>query len=213
MTRTPVVIAVLLSLLTLTLLGSPGRASAADAAPAGDVLSLGDPAAPGQIDLYLDPLCPYSGKMVRDLGPEIGERLEAGTLHINLRFVDFLDKYSASGTYDRRAIYAAFVVADHSRSSDVAWRFIEQIYAADHQPEEQGDTDLSNDQLAELANQVGAPQSAQDMIRLGLPIPYDGHAIAAGNLPLLRQIPDSGVPMVVINDKPLDGNSDWMDQL
>ncbi len=51
------------------------------------------------------------------------------------------------------------------------------------------------------------------MIKLGLPIPFDGHAIAANNLPLLRQLPDSGVPMVVIDGESVDGNSDWLDRL
>ncbi len=145
--------------------------------------------------------------MIRDQGAEIGRRIEAGKLHINLRLVNFLEKYSASGTYDSRAIYAAFIVADHSKSSDITWRFIEQIFSADQQPKEKGPTDLSNDQLAGLADRAGAPPSAQDMIKLGLPIPFDGHVIAANNLPLLRQLPDSGVPMVVIDGESVDGNS------
>ena len=140
-------------------------------------------------------------------------RIEAGTLHVNLRFVDFLDKYSASGTYDSRAIYAAYVVADQSRSSDVTWRFVQQIYSADQQPKEKGPTDLDNNQLAELANRVGAPQPAQDLIRVGLPIGYDPHAIAASNLALLHQFPEPGVPLVVINGQPVDGESDWLNQL
>lgn len=208
-------IAVVLGLLATILVWGPGigRASAAEASPAGDALSIGDPAAPGQIDLYLDPLCPYSGKMVREQGAEIARRIETGKLHINLRLVNFLEKYSASGTYDSRAIYAAFIVADHSKSSDVTWQFIEQIFAADQQPKEKGPTDLSNDQLAGLADRAGAPPSAQDMIKLGLPIPFDGRAIAANNLPLLRALPDSGVPMVVIDGESVDGNSDWLDRL
>lgn len=209
------VIAMTLGLLAVVLTWGPGigRAYAAEASPAGDVLSIGDPAAPGQIDLYLDPLCPYSGKMVREQGAEIGRRIEDGKLHINLRLVNFLEKYSASGTYDSRAIYAAFIVADHSRSSEVTWQFIEQIFSAEQQPKEEGPTDLSNDQLAGLADRAGAPPSAQDLIKLGLPIPFDGHAIAAGNLPLLRQLPDSGVPMVVVDGESVDGNSDWLDRL
>ena len=205
----------MVGLLTMAFIWSPGtgRASAAEAAPVGDVLSIGDPAAPGQIDLYLDPLCPYSGKMVQEQGAEIGRRIEDGKLHINLRLVNFLEKYSASGTYDSRAIYAAHIVADHSRSSDVTWKFIEQIFAADQQPEEEGATDLSNDQLAGLADRAGAPPSAQDMIKLGLPIPFDGHAIGANNLPLLRGFPEPGVPLVAIDGHAVDGNSDWLDQL
>ncbi|WP_078353829.1 DsbA family protein [Mycobacteroides chelonae] len=207
--------ATIIGLLTAVLVLGPnaGLAHAADASPAGDVLSLGAPAAPGQIDLYLDPLCPYSGKMVQSQGEEIGRRIESGKLHVNLRFVDFLDKYSASGTYDSRAIYASFVVADQSRSSDITWRFIREFYAKDQQPEEEGDTDLSNDQLAGLAARVDAPQSAQDLIRVGLPVPFDARAIAANNLPLLRAFPKSGVPMVVIDNQPVDGESAWLDRI
>lgn len=197
------------------LVGGPsaGQAYAAVAAPAGDVISIGDPDAIDTVDLYVDPLCPFSGKMIREQGAEIGRRLEDGSLHLNLRFVNFLEKYSASGSYDSRAIAAAYVVADHSRSSDVAWRFVERIYAADQQPEEGGATDLSNDQLAGLASEAGAPQPASDLIRFGIPVGYDPHAIAANNLTLLRGFPEPGVPLVVIEGQPVDGDSDWLAQL
>ena len=204
----------MLAILMALLVSAPtGIAYAAVAAPAGDVLSIGDPDALGQIDLYVDPLCPFSGKFVRTHGDEISKRIEDGSLRVNVRFVSFLDKYSASGTYDIRAIYAAYVVADQSRSSDVAWRFIEAIYAKGAQPKEGGDTDLSNDQLADIADRVGAPQLAQDLIRVGLPIGFDAHVIAANNLDVLHRFPEPGVPLVVINGQPVDEDSDWLAQL
>lgn len=205
------VVGVIVALLTCG--PGTGVAQAAVAAPAGDAVSIGDPNALGVVDLYVDPMCPFSGKMIRAQGDEIGERIETGTLRINLRFVDFLDKFSASGTYDSRAIYAAFVVADQSRSSDMTWRFVQLIFSAEQQPEEGGPTDLDNNQLAALANRVGAPQPAQDLIRIGLAIGYDAQAIAANNLAVLRQFPEPGVPLVVINGVPVDGESDWLDQL
>src|SRR3954470_1245030 len=100
------VLAVMLALVTFG--PGAGVAGAAAAAPAGNAVSIGDPDALGQIDLYVDPLCPYSGMMIRTDGDEIGRRIENGTLRVNLRFVDFLDKYSASGTYDSRAINATY---------------------------------------------------------------------------------------------------------
>lgn len=206
-------LAVLALLVTLLMCGPTGIAQAAQAAPAGDALSIGDPDALGQIDLYVDPMCPFSGKFVRAQGDEISKRVEIGTLRVNVRFVAFLDKYSASGTYDIRAIYAAYVVADQSRSSDVVWRFIEAIYAKGTQPKEGGDTDLSNDQLADIANQVGAPQLAHDLIRVGLPIGFDPHMIATNNLDALHQFPEPGVPLVVINGQPVDEDSAWLTQL
>ncbi len=51
------------------------------------------------------------------------------------------------------------------------------------------------------------------MIKLGLPIPYDGHTIGANNLPLLRAFPEPGVPLVDIDGTAVDGNSDWLDRL
>ncbi|WP_431240630.1 DsbA family protein [Mycolicibacterium aichiense] len=204
----------MLALLMALLVSAPtGVAHAAAAAAAGDALSVGDPDALGQIDLYVDPLCPFSGKFVRTQGADIGKRVENGSLRVNVRFVDFLDKYSASGTYDRRAIYAAYVVADQSRSSDIAWRFIEAIYAKGTQPKEGGDTDLSNDQLADIADRVGAPQLAQDLIRVGLPIGFDSQVIAANNLDVLHQFPEPGVPLVVIDGQPVDEDSDWLTKL
>ncbi len=190
-----------------------GVARAAVAVPAGDAIAIGDPHAVGVVDLYVDPMCPFSGKMIREQGDEVGQRIEDGTLRVNLRFVDFLDKYSASKTYDVRAIYAAYVVAGQSESSDITWGFVQQIFSAEHQPEEGGSTDLDNNQLADLANRVGAPPLVQDLIRIGLPIGYDAHAIAANNLAVLRQFPEPGVPLVVINGGPIDGETDWLGQL
>ena len=125
--RTMLALGVALGVVVALLMGGPTTAvaHAAVAAPAGDAISIGDPDALGQVDLYVDPLCPYSGKMVRAQGDEIGQRIEDGTLRVNLRYVDFLDKYSASKTYDIRAIYATYVVADQSRTSDITWRFVQ----------------------------------------------------------------------------------------
>ena len=204
-----IVVGLVLSLLMLF----PGVASASVAAPAGDVISIGDPDALGQIDLYVDPLCPYSGKMVRAQGAEIGRRIEDGSLRVNLRFVSFLEKYSASGSYDSRAIGAAFVVAGQSGSSSVVWDFVQKIFAAENQPHEGGSTDLSNDQLAVLASGAGAPSSAADLIRVGLFVGYDPAAIAASNLAVLHTFPEPGVPTVVLNGEPLDGESDWLARL
>lgn len=208
------VLGVVVGLLIGLLMGGPiaGQAHAAAAAPAGDVISIGDPHALGQIDLYLDPICPFSGKLIRSDGEELGRRIDNGALRVNVRFVNFLEKYSASGTYDQRAIYAAFAVAGESKSSEVAWRFIQQIFAKENQPREGGDTDLSNDQLAELAGRAGAPQSAQDLIRLGLPVGYDSKVIAANNLKLLHEFPEPGVPLVVIDGQVVN-DEEWLSRL
>jgi len=190
-----------------------GSARAAVAGAAGDAVSVGDPNSLGQIDLYVDPMCPFSGKFITEQGTEMNKHLEDGTLHINLRFVNFLERLSASGTYDARAIYAAYVVADQARSSDVTWRFVQLIFSPEHQPKEKGSSDLSNDQLADLAGEAGAPAAAQDLIRMGLPIGFDPKAIASANLDVLHGFPESGVPMVVIDGQPVDTDSDWMARL
>jgi protein-disulfide isomerase len=209
-----VLVAILAVIVALIMCGrATVLAHAAVASPAGDAIAIGDSNAPGQIDLYVDPLCPYSGKMIRAQGDDIGRRIEAGELRVDLRYVDFLDKYSASGSYDSRAIYATFVVSDQSKSSEVTWRFVQLIYSADQQPKEEGSTDLNNDQLAALASRAGAPQLAQDLIRVGLPIGFDPRAIAAHNLEVLHTFPQPGVPLVVVDGQPVDGESDWLTKL
>ena len=104
-------------------------------------------------------------------------------------------------------------MAGQSQSSDVTWRFVQQIFSAEHQPTEGGATDLGDDQLASLAGSVGAPQAAQDLIRFGMPIGHDPQAIAENNLTLLHQFPEPGVPLVVINGRPVDTDADWLAQL
>jgi hypothetical protein len=204
---------VVLGVVLMLLMVFPGVASASVAAPSGDTVSVGDPNALGQIDLYVDPLCPYSGKMVRSQGAEIGKRIEDGSLRVNLRFVNFLEKYSASGSYDARAIGATFVVAGQSGSSSVVWGFVQQIFSGENQPHEGGSTDLSNDQLAGLAASVGAPPLAADLIRAGVFPGVDPQAIAASNLAVLHTFPEPGVPTVVLGGEPLDGESDWLARL
>lgn len=197
----------------LLVCGPTAPANAAAASPDGDAIAVGDPDALGHIDLYLDPLCPYSGKLIREKGDQIATRIESGALRVNLRFVDFLDHYSASGSYDTRAINAAYVVSDQSRSSDVTWRFVERIYSADQQPKEKGATDLTNDDLADLAAEAGAPPSATNAIRVGVPIGYDPRGIAARNYAVLHTFPEPGVPLVVLDDQPVDADSDWLAKL
>lgn len=189
-----------------------GRAYAA-AVPDGDAISIGSPDARAQIDLFVDPMCPFSGKFIREEGGKLAQRIEAGTLHVNLRFVNFLERLSASGTYDARAIYAAFVVAGQSQSSDVTWRFVQQIFSAEQQPKEKGATDLDNDQLAGLADHVGAPPLAQGLIKFGVPIGYDPHVIAANNLAALHEFSEPGVPLVAVDGKPVDTDTDWLAKL
>ena len=214
MNRTMRALGAVLGVIVALLMCGPttGVAQAAVAAPAGDAIAIGDPHALGVVDLYVDPMCPFSGKMVREQGDEIGQRIEDGTLRVNLRFVDFLDKYSASKTYDTRAIYATYVVAGQSRSSDVTWRFVQQIFSAEQQPEEQGPTDLDNNQLAELANRVGAPQPAQDL--------HQARPADRLRRPRHRgQQPRSPPPVSRARcpdrrdqRRPVDGESDWLDK-
>jgi hypothetical protein len=77
----------------------------------------------------------------------------------------------------------------------------------------QADYGSRHNQLAELAARVDAPPPAQDLIRLGLPIGYNARAIAANYLAPLRQFPEPGVPTIVIDGAPVDGNSGLVDQL
>ena len=54
--------------------------------------------------------------------------------------------------------------------------------------------------------------TAQDLIRLGLPVGYDSKVIAANNLKLLHEFPEPGVPLVV-SDGQVINDEEWLSRL
>ncbi len=123
---------------------------------------------------------------LRDQGAEIGRRIDGRQAPAITQARPIFLKSTLRPRHLRAAagIYAAFIVADHSKSSDITRRFIEQIFSADQQPKEKGLTDLSNgDQLASVwpIAPCAAVSAGHDQAGAPHPLrrPGDGYAIAS----------------------------------
>jgi protein-disulfide isomerase len=167
------------------------------------------------IDIYEDALCPACAELERQFGQQINQELDNGNLTVNYRMVDFLNPRSASGDYSTRAAAALLCVAQESGSqAGVYMAFHSALFASENQPAENGSSDLSNQQLADLATSAGASDAAQTCISGGQNVQAAG-AAAATFMTDLNTITGgrAGTPTVVQNGAPVTLNPDWLTNL
>lgn len=131
--------------------------------PDGSV-QLGRVDAANTVDIYEDPLCPACGVLESVYGQEIAQKVDEGALAVRYRFVNFLDSRSKSKNYSTRAVAATECVAE-SGSGPVYAKFHEMLFVTD-QPEE-NKSDLTNQQLADLAREAGAGEDVVQCVASG----------------------------------------------
>jgi protein-disulfide isomerase len=120
------------------------------------------------LDVYEDALCPICGDFEHQYGQQIAKAIDDGQLQVKYRMVDFLNGASHSGDYSTRAYGALLAVAKNDGATPgVFMSFHTAIYDAKNQPKENSSTDLSNQQLADLAGTVGASDATQKLIADG----------------------------------------------
>lgn len=125
-------------------------------------IPVGQAAAPVTLEIYLDYMCPACGRFEHANNAEIARLIQAGTVKLELRPIAFLDKQSNGTRYSTRAANAVATVVDKAPAS--VWAFTTALY--DHQPEE-GSTGLTDDQIGDLAKNVGIPQEIVDAFQAG----------------------------------------------
>jgi protein-disulfide isomerase len=120
------------------------------------------------LDVYEDALCPICGDFEHQYGQQIAQAIDEGQLKVQYRMVDFLNSASHSGDYSSRAYGALLAVAKNEGSKPgVFMSFHTAIYDAKNQPKENSSSDLSNQQLADLAGTVGVSEATQKLIADG----------------------------------------------
>ncbi|MFI5720195.1 DsbA family protein [Nocardia sp. NPDC051750] len=124
---------------------------------------LGLPDAPKTLEIYEDPMCPGCGNLEHLYGQELAQKVDEGKLAIRYRFVNFLDPKSTDGAYSTRATAALQCVAE--TGSGITYSKFHDTLFTTRQPEE--GSGLSDDELATMATDAGAPQSAHDCIATG----------------------------------------------
>jgi protein-disulfide isomerase len=146
-----------------TLAGGP-TAVAAPAAPQGATedygIELGQDGVPGgavadtsiRVDVVSDYICPFCQRFAQEVGPQVDEALAAGEIRLIFHPLGYLDQYSTT-EYSSRAARAATTVAALDPAHFGA--FDKALWA--NQPAE-GGPGLSDEELAELAREVGVPE-------------------------------------------------------
>jgi protein-disulfide isomerase len=114
------------------------------------------------LDVYVDYMCPVCGQFESLNGASIAEMREGGDLTLVVHPVSILDRASQGTNYSTRAAAAAAWVADQAPEQFNA--FHEALFAS--QPKE-NTPGLSDEQIAQVAEQAGVPADAAAGIASG----------------------------------------------
>lgn len=180
--------------------------------PAG--VLLGDPDAPVTVDAYEDFLCPACAQFEKLYGTDVAEAVSDGSLAVRYRMLNFLDPASSSGDYSTRASAAALCVAG-TGDGELYAKFHSALYQPQVQPVENGSSDLSDVQLADVAKQVGVADGTARCISDGAGA-GDAGGRAQQSTQRLGRVSDGRVstPTIMDGDEKIDINDEgWLDRL
>lgn len=194
--------------------GGVSNAAVQVSADENGVVLMGLPDAATTIDLFEDPMCPYCGQLENTNGQEIAQAVDEGTLAVRYHTLDFLNRLSASGDYSTRAAGALLCVAD-SGDAIAFSAFHSALFSEDNQPEENGSSDHSNADLAQLAKDAGAGDAAVTCISDGAKVEQAAAAAQTGR-EALAATGAAGTPAVILADGTVVdalGNPNWVADL
>lgn len=165
------------------------------------------------IELFEDPLCPFCGAFEQQYGAELAAAVDSGEVIVRYRTVTFLNSASSSGTYSTRALAALIALATKAGDEPgLVLGFHAALFNPAVQPAE-GGQDLSNDDLAELADDLGAPPAAVKAIAKGQYVKTAAKS-AERSLDRLRSLSDSpGTPSVAVSGERIPIGPGWLDAL
>ncbi|WP_051264829.1 DsbA family protein [Nakamurella lactea] len=192
-----------------------GDAKASTATVSNGAISIanGDPSV--TIEVFEDAMCPICGEFEQQYGQQLAQYTDEGKVRINLHMLNFLNQNSASGDYSTRAAGALLAVATEAGDQPgLLLKFHSALFDSANQPAEGGSTDLTNDQLADLAVKSGAPESVRASISSGK-YTQQAAANAEQSMTALRTAVGSvQTPTVLSNNKAVNTNDvDWLTNL
>ncbi|MGL6233743.1 MAG: thioredoxin domain-containing protein [Segniliparus sp.] len=174
--------------------------------------TVGKPEAAVSLDVYEDFMCPACAEFEAAYGEQVAKAVGEGKLRVRFHMLNFLNKNSASGDYSSRAAGAALAV--FQKAPDKFLAFHSKLFSQDTQPREGSESDLSNDQLAQLAEGVGAGAAAAD-IRSGADVKTAAGSASASIHQLQGITKSVSTPTILKDDKPQNWQRDqqWLQKL
>ncbi|MFV0253348.1 MAG: DsbA family protein [Beutenbergiaceae bacterium] len=115
-----------------------------------------------ELDVYLDFMCPGCGQFDQLNRDDIAAMVSDGTVTLNVHPLEFLNRFSMGTEYSSRSANAFATVANDSPEHAIV--FMEALF--DNQPAENTEG-LSDEQMVELAIEVGVPQEVADSFTEG----------------------------------------------
>ncbi|EID80197.1 MULTISPECIES: DsbA family protein [Rhodococcus] len=177
------------------------------------VVLLGRPDAATTVDLFEDPMCPYCAELENKNGQELAQAIDDGKVAVRYHVLNFLDQLSASGDYSTRAVAASECVAETGDA--VAYSaFHAALFSPSNQPKENGSSDHTNEELAQIAGDAGASDEAVQCITAGAKV-EQARAHAEAGRQALAASGATGTPAVVEDGTVIDAlsNENWVSQL
>ncbi|MGA5462844.1 TIR domain-containing protein [Mycobacterium sp. NPDC050041] len=176
-----------------------------------DGISVGSRVAPVTIDVFNDAMCPACGRFISLYGNDIRSAVLDNEIQVHYHVVAILDDYSSSGDYSSRAAAAVYCVAQDA-DVDTFENFYSALFDPVFQPEEGGTSDHTDDDLADLATESGAPASAAECITSGSDASAAARRTAAA-LSTFEGLGGDGVPAVYDDGVEVDIQPGWVDAL
>ena len=196
-----------------------GASTKSVATESNGVVSVSNPSVTGTnpkvIDLYEDALCPVCAEFEAQFGQQINQAVDEGKLTVNVHMLTFLDPRSFSHTYSTRAAAAMLCVAQEDGSQAGTYLgFHSALFASGTQPTEGGTSDLSDQQLADLATSKGASDAAAQCITSGQNVAAATAADKSSTATLSTATGGQvATPTVVQNGVPVKISADWLTTL
>ena len=170
---------------------------------------------PVTIDIYQDAMCPICQDFEHQFGQQIAKAVDEGKLGVRYHALTFLNGQSFSKDYSTRASAAMLCVAqDAGAPKGLFLKYLTHLYADDTKPAEQGSSDLSNAQLADLAKSDGASASAASCITDGRNIAAAQAGDTSGEADLSKLAGGVGTPRVTKDGQLVNINDiNWLTNL
>lgn len=163
-------------------------------------LIIGAADAPVTIDVFEDFSCPHCADFEATSGQAINDAIEKGDLRVRYHPLNFLDSRTASGDYSSRAAGALQCVAEQSNRT-----VFQAFHTALFEAQPTGGSDLSNEQIAQIAADNGADPGTRACIADGAKVEQAKESAQESANQLQKAIGQVGSPVVLSGGEPVDG--------